>query len=87
MSTLKGETTATEAGPEHGLTVGEIDDWREKFQQGAENALPSWPTDEDALKDEQVKKRKQKVSELALNLDILRGATSGCPFAPQTSDE
>ena len=87
VSILKGDTTAAEAARKHGLTVGEIDDWRERFQQGAENALRTRPKDEDALKDEQVRKLKQKVGELVLDLDILREATNGRPFAPKTSDE
>ena len=84
---LKGETTAAEAARKHGLTVGEIEDWQEKFLQGAENALRSRPKDEDALKDEQIKKLKQKVGELVLDVDILREAVNGRPFAPKTSDE
>ena len=35
ISILKGETTAAEAARTHGLTIGEIDDWRERFQHGA----------------------------------------------------
>ena len=84
---LKGETTAAEAARKHGLTVGEIEDWQEKFLHGAENALRSRPKDEDALKDEQIKKLKQKVGELVLDVDILREAVNGRPFALKTSDE
>jgi len=87
VSILKGETTAAEAARKHGLTVGEIEDWQEKFLQGAENALRSRPKDEDALKDEQIKKLKQKVGELVLDVDILREAVNGRPFALKTSDE
>ena len=39
VSILKGATSVTEAARWHGLTVGEIEDWREKFLLGAENAL------------------------------------------------
>ena len=67
--------------------LGEIEDWQEKFLQGAENALRSRPKDEDALKDKQIKKLKQKVGELVLDVDILREAVNGRPFAPKTSDE
>ena len=61
ISILKGDTTAGGAARKRGLTVGEIDDWRERFQQGTEHALRARPKDEDALKDEQVKKLKQNV--------------------------
>ena len=36
---LKGETSVAEAARQHGLTVAEVEDWREKFLLGAENAL------------------------------------------------
>jgi len=38
MQILKGETSLAEAGRENGLMVGEIEDWRDKFFLGAENA-------------------------------------------------
>ena len=53
----------------------------------AENALRSRPKDEDALKDEQLKKLKQKVGELVLDVDILREAAKGRPTDPTTSGE
>ena len=31
---LKGETSVTEAARPHGLTVAEVEDWREKFRWG-----------------------------------------------------
>ena len=48
VSILKGETSIAEAARAHGLTVAEVEDWREKFLLGAENALRSrlrrlWP--------------------------------------------
>lgn len=51
-----------------------VEGWREKFLLEAENALRSRPRDEDALKDEQMKKLKQKIAELVLDNDILREA-------------
>ncbi|MCW5779166.1 MAG: hypothetical protein KIT71_06710 [Nitrospira sp.] len=50
MSILKGETSVAEAARTHRLTVAEVEDWREKFLLGAENALRSRPRDEEALK-------------------------------------
>jgi len=40
---LKGETSVAEAARQHGLTVAEVEDWREKFLLGAENALRTSP--------------------------------------------
>lgn len=64
VSVLKGETSVAEAARRHGLTVAEVEEWQEKFLLGAENALRSRPKDEDALKEEQIKKLKQKIGDL-----------------------
>jgi hypothetical protein len=67
--------------------VSQVEEWREAFLLGAENALRSRPRDEEALKDEQIRRLKQKVGELVLDLDILQEATKGRPFVRTTSDE
>ncbi len=87
LSILKGETSAQAAARKHGLTVAEVEEWRERFLLGAENALRARPKDEDALKDEQIKKLKQKVGELVLDLDVLKEASKDRPFPAKTSDE
>lgn len=43
VSILKGETSAPEAARKHGLTVAQIEEWRERFMAGAENSLRSNP--------------------------------------------
>ncbi|MFM7735581.1 MAG: helix-turn-helix domain-containing protein [Alphaproteobacteria bacterium] len=87
LSILKGETSVAEAARKHGLKVSEVEDWRERFVFGAENALRSRPRDEEALKDEQIKRLKQKVGELVLDIDILRTADRLRPSDPTTSGE
>jgi hypothetical protein len=87
VSILNGETTAAETARRHGPTVGEIEEWQEKSFQGPENALRSCPKDEDALKDEQIRKLKQKVGEIVLDVDILREAVTGRPSTLKTSGE
>ena len=87
LSILKGETSAQAAARKHGLTVAEVEEWRDRFLFGAENALRARPKDEDALKDEQIKKLKQKVGELVLDLDVLKEASKDRPFPATTSDE
>jgi transposase-like protein len=74
VTILKGETSLAEAARQHGLTVAEVEEWREKFLLGAENALRSRPKDEEALKDEQIKKLKQKIGDLVVDNEILREA-------------
>jgi len=87
LSIMKGETSIAEAARKHALTVAEIEDWQERFVAAAENALRARPKDEEALKEEQIKKLKQKVGELVLDLDILREAAKGRPTDPTTSGE
>jgi transposase-like protein len=87
LSMLRGETSAAEAARKHGLTVAQVEEWRAAFLLGAANALRSRPRDEEALKDEQIKRLKQKVGELVLDVDILKEAMKGRPFGRTTSDE
>ncbi len=60
MELLRGDTSVAEAARKHGLTVAEIEDWRERFVTGAENALRSRPADEDGQKEREIKRLKQK---------------------------
>ncbi|MEZ4333441.1 MAG: helix-turn-helix domain-containing protein [Myxococcota bacterium] len=88
LQLIRGETSAQEAARKHGLTVAEVEDWRDKFLAGAENALRSKPRDEEAVKEEEIRRLKQKIGELVLDNDILREAAK--PYRPtdgRTSDE
>ncbi|MHA1939914.1 MAG: transposase [Candidatus Thorarchaeota archaeon] len=87
MSILKGETSIQEAARRHGLTVAELEEWKERFLAGAENALRSRPRNEEAMKEEEIKKLKQKVGELVMDIDIFKEATKPYPTMPGTSDE
>jgi transposase-like protein len=84
---LRGDLAVPEAARRHGLTIAEIEQWKERFLTGAENALRSKPLDEEALKDHEIKRLKQKVGELVMDLDILKEATKGNPSWRQMSDE
>ena len=84
---LRGETTAAEAARRHGLKVAEVEEWRERFLLGAENALRARPKEEEeALREEEINRLKRKVGELTMDLDILREAARR-PTTPGTSDE
>ncbi len=74
LSILKGEMTAEGVASRHGLAVAEVEDWKQRFLTAAQNALRSRPRDEDALRDEQIRRLKQKVGELVLEVDLLRDA-------------
>ena len=86
VSILTGETSVAEAARTHGLTVAEVEGWREKFLTGAENALRTRPKDEDAVKDEQIKKLKQKIGDLVLDNDMLWEALKPYPLDRKTAD-
>ena len=84
MSILKGETSTKEAARKHGLTVGQVENWKDRFLAGGENALRSRPKDDEALKDQEIKKLKEKVGELVIDLDIFKEATKNRPFDQRT---
>jgi len=84
---VKDETSAAEAARRHGLTVAEVERWKQQFFAAGENALRARPKDEEAVKDEQIERLKRKVGELVLDIDILKEANKGRPFEPGTSGE
>ena len=87
LKILKGETTAQEAAREHGLKVADVLEWKDLFLSGAENALRSRPRDEEAFKDHQIKKLKEKVGEMVLDIDIMREAIRLRPLGEKTLRE
>jgi transposase-like protein len=87
MLSLKGQTTVAEAARRHGFTVADIEHWKDTFLLAAENALRSRPKDEEALKEEQIKKLERKVGQLVMDLEILKEAGKLRPFPGETSDE
>jgi len=91
LTILRGETSLAEAARKHGLTIAEVEQWKERFLLGVENALRSHPRDEQALKNEEIKRLKQKVGELVIDTDILKTALDvkgiPSPFLHKTSDE
>lgn len=87
LAILRGETSVQEAARTHDLTVAEVEEWKDRFLLAAENALRSRPKDEEALKDEQIKKLERKVGQLVMDMEILKEASNLRPFAPETSDE
>lgn len=86
LRVLKGETSVAEAARQHGLTVGEVEGWQDQFLRAAENGLRRRPKDEEALKEEQIKKLKQKIGDLVVENDVLREALKPYPLAREMSD-
>ena len=88
VSILKGETSVQEAARKHSLTVGEVEEWRERFLLAAENALRAKPKDEEALMQEHVKKLERKIGQLVVEADILKEALKIVrPLGSETPDE
>lgn len=84
---LRGDLSVAEAARRHGLTVAEVEEWRERFLAGAENALRSRPLGEEAQKEQELKRLKQKVGELVMELDVVKEAIKGHPLLRQMRDE
>jgi hypothetical protein len=82
VSIIRGETTIHEAARAPALTVADLEDWKEWFFLGAENALRTRPKDDEALREEEVKKLKQKIGDLVMDIDILREAAKRHPPIP-----
>ena len=83
LEILRGATSVAEAARKHALTVAEIEEWRDRFLSGAENALRSKPLDDEAQKTQEIKRLKQKVGELVMDMDILKEAIRGNPSLRQ----
>ncbi len=90
MEILRGDLAVAEAARTHGVTVAELEDWRERFLAGAENALCSRPADEDAHKDREIKRLKQKVGAFVMDVDTgtlwAKEAINGHPSLRQMRD-
>jgi transposase-like protein len=84
---LRGDLSVAEAARRHGLTVAEVEEWRERFLAGAENALRSRPLGEEAQKEQELKRLKQTVGELVMELDVVKEAIKGHPSWRQMRDE
>ena len=80
LERLRGGTTAAQAARKYSLTIAEIEGWKEAFLSGAENALRSRPRDEEAMKEAQIKKLKQKVGELVMERDVWPKGNENPPF-------
>lgn len=71
----------------HGLKLAEVEDWRDRFLLGAENALRAWPKEDEALREEELNRFKRKVGESTMDLEIPQTAARLRPKKPATSDE
>ncbi|TPV94987.1 MAG: DUF1153 domain-containing protein [Myxococcales bacterium FL481] len=63
LGEIKGEITMIEAARKQGLKVAELEDWKERFLTSGQDGLRARPKDEHALKNEQIRRLKQRVGE------------------------
>ena len=87
LKLLRGETTVVEAARQHGLTVREVEEWRENALLGMENSLRSRPRNEVDQKEHEIKQLKQKIGELVMDIESYKEAMRGHPFGRKTLNE
>ncbi len=87
LKILHSETIVAESTRSHGLTVAEIEQWKERFLGGAENALRSRLLDNEARKDQEIKRLQRKIGELVIDIDILTETSKVTPSQRQMRDE
>ncbi|GJL57307.1 MAG: hypothetical protein NPIRA03_01640 [Nitrospirales bacterium] len=50
--------------------MADVEHWPDRFLRAAENGLRRRPKDDEALKEEQIKKLKQKIGEFVVENDV-----------------
>ena len=87
LQIIRGETTVVEAARQHGLTVREVEEWRDNALAGMENSLRSRPRDEANQKEHEIKQLKQKIGDLVMDIEIYKEAMRGHPFGRKTLND
>jgi transposase-like protein len=74
LDLIKGKITAADAARQHGLTVAELEQWKDDFLSQGTEALRSHPRDREAQWEAEKQRLQAKVGELALEVDVLKKA-------------
>jgi len=74
LDIIKGKTTPIEVARQHGLTVADVERWRDDFITQGSEALRSHPRDHAAQFEAREQQLLAKVGELTLAVDILKKA-------------
>ena len=72
LDILKGKTTAAEIARQYDLTVSEIEEWKARFLDSAEEGLRTNPRDAKAKWEAEKKNLYAKIGELTLDIEILK---------------
>ena len=74
LDLIRGKTTTADAARQHGLTVAELEQWKDDFLTQGTEALRSHPRDREAQWEAEKQRLQAKVGELALEVDVLKKA-------------
>ena len=74
LDLIRGKTTAAETARLHGLTVGEIERWRDDFIAQGTEGLRSHPRDLAEQHEAERQRLLAKVGELTVHVDVLKKA-------------
>ena len=72
LDLVRGKITPADAARQHGLTVAEIEQWKEDFLAQGPEALRSHPRDREAQWEVEKQRLHAKIGELALEVDVLK---------------
>ncbi len=75
LDLIKGKSTPADIARQHGLTVGEVETWLERFMEGGKEFLRAVPRDTEARFEAEKKDLHAKIGEQALQIDALKKAS------------
>ena len=74
LQILKGQKTIVDVAREHDLRQNEIQQWVDTFVEFGKEALKSNPRNIEALYQKELRKHREKIGELVLQIDVLKKA-------------
>jgi len=74
LDLIRGKTTTADAARQHGLTVSELEQWKEDFLSQGTEALRSHPRDREAQWEAEKKELHAKIGEMTLHIEVLKKA-------------
>lgn len=72
LDLIRGKTTAADAARQHGLTLAELEQWKDNFLAQGTEALRSHPRDREAQWEAEKVRLQAKIGELAVEIDVLK---------------
>ena len=69
---IQGKTTASEVARQHGLTVSEVEGWKDDFLSQGTEALRSHPRDAEAQHKAREKELLAKIGDLTMQMEVYK---------------